>query len=163
MAWYQPKTTTDKFFVAGIIVKGFTGLLEFLGGLFLLFFSVESLRSFIAVITQRELLEDPKDLIANYLVHATQGFGAAEKAFLIVYLWVHAAVKLIAVIGILRNLAWAYPFSLITLGLLLLYQIYDMIFVKFSVGIFLLSVFDIIVLGLIWYEYRKMRHKNSTE
>jgi uncharacterized membrane protein len=73
-----------------------------------------------------------------------------------VYLWLHAAIKLTAVVGILRNLLWAYPFSLISLGLLMLYQVYSMV-VRFSVGMFLLTVFDVFILWLIWREYGKVK------
>ena len=48
------------------------------------------------------------------------------------------------------------PFSLIALGTLMLYQVFSMI-VKFSVGMFLLTVFDAFILWLIWREYGKVR------
>ena len=112
---------------------------------------------FITFLTQRELLEDPHDKIANFLVHSTQHIGTGSKTFLIVYLWIHAIIKLIAVIGILKNQLWAYPFSLITLGLLMLYQLYTIFFVKASVGIILLTIFDMFILWLIWREYGKVR------
>jgi uncharacterized membrane protein len=71
-------------------------------------------------------------------------------------LWVHAGIKLIAVIGILRNQLWAYPYSLITLGLFMIYQVYSII-IKVSVGMVLLTIFDVFLLWLIWREYGKAR------
>lgn len=159
MSWYHPSSLLDKVFEGGIIIKGLTGLLEFLGGLLLFFVDPASIHRFVTFITQEELLNDPHDKVANYLLHATQHIGNGSKTFAIAYLWLHALIKLIAVIGILKNQLWAYPFSLITLGTLMLYQIYSIVFVKVSVGMILLTIFDVFILGLIWREYGIVRSK----
>jgi uncharacterized membrane protein len=156
MSWYHPSSLLDKIFEGGIIIKGVTGALEFLGGLLLFFVSPSTIHDFIASVTQRELIEDPHDLIANWLLGWTQHLGNGRMTFLIAYLWIHAAVKLIAVIGILRNQLWAYPFSLITLGLLMLYQLYTIVRQP-SVGMILLTIFDVFIVWLIWREYSKVR------
>ena len=157
MSWYHPSTLLDKVFEGGIILKGIDGALEFLAGLLLLFVTPESLHRFVAFVTQRELVENPHDRFANLLVHSTQHFGSGSRVFLIVYLWIHAAIKLVAVIGLLRNLMWAYPFSLISLGALMVYQLYSIFFVKPSVGMILLTIFDAFILWLIWREYGKVK------
>lgn len=157
MSWYHPTSLLDKVFEGGIIIKGVTGALEFIGGLLLIFVSPAQMHEFIALVTQRELLEDPNDRVANLLLQATSHFTAGGQVFAIVYLWLHATIKLIAVIGILKNQLWAYPFSLITLGLLMIYQAYSIVFVKVSVGMILLTVFDVFILWLIWREYGKVK------
>ncbi|HUC20631.1 MAG TPA: DUF2127 domain-containing protein, partial [Candidatus Polarisedimenticolaceae bacterium] len=124
MSWYQPNTLLDKIFEGGIIIKGITAVLEFVGGLLLFFVSSATIHQFLAFVTQKELLEDPHDKIANLLLNSVQHISSGGRTFAIIYLWLHATVKLIAVIGILKNQLWAYPFSLITLGLLMLYQLY---------------------------------------
>ena len=157
MSWYHPSTLLDKIFEGGIIIKGITGGLEFLGGLLLLFVSTDTMRRFIEFVTQRELLEDQHDRFANFLLSTTHHISSGSKVFAIVYLWIHAAIKLIAVIGILKNQLWAYPFSLITLGILMLYQVYTIVFVHVTIGMILLTVFDVFILGLIWREFFKAR------
>jgi uncharacterized membrane protein len=156
MSWFRPASLLDKVFEGGIVLKGISGALEFLGGLLLVFVSPAALNGFLAFLTQREIAEDPHDRLATYILHSADHFNSGNKAFAIAYLWIHAAVKLIAVIGILRNQLWAYPFSLITLGLLMLFQIYS-ISVRFSLGLALLTVFDVLILWLIWREYAKVR------
>ena len=156
MSWYHPSSILDKVFEGGILIKGISGALEFLGGALLFFFSPEAIYNFIVFITQKELLTDPNDKIANLLLTSTQHLGGS-RTFLIVYLWIHATIKLIAVIGILKNQLWAYPFSLITLGLLMLYQVYSIVFVSPSIGMILLTVFDIFILWLILREYKIVR------
>jgi len=154
---FRPTSFFDKVFEGGIILKGISGALEFLGGLLLFFVSPAAMHSFIAFLTQRELVEDPHDKIANLLLHSTQHIGSGSRTFLIIYLWIHAVIKLIAVIGILKNQLWAYPFSLVTLGLLMLYQVYIIVLVHATIGIILLTVFDVFILGLIWREYGKVK------
>lgn len=158
MTWYRPTTLLDKIFEGGIVLKGLSGLAELIGGILLLFIGPKEMHHFIVFVTQRELVEDPNDKIANVLLMATQHFGQGSRQFLIVYLWIHAAVKLIAVIGILRNKLWAYPFSLISLGILTLYQLYT-IFIHASLGMILLTIFDVFILCLIWREYGKVKPK----
>lgn len=157
MTWYRPNNLFDKIFEGGIIVKGATGAAEFITGLLLFFISPSQLHQFIMFLTQRELLEDPHDKVANLLIQATAHLTSGSTVFVIAYLWIHAGIKLIAVIGILRNQTWAYPFSLITLGLLVIYQVYSIVFVKPSIGIILLTIFDVFILWLIWREYGKVR------
>jgi len=74
----------------------------------------------------------------------------------VAYLWVHAVIKLVAVIGLLRNKLWAYPFSLVTLGLFMVYQMVSIV-VRPTFGMIFLTVFDAFVLWLIYREYLKNR------
>ena len=158
MAWFQPKTILDKIFEYGIILKGIDGLLELLAAILLIFIGPSQIKGFVAFVTQKELLANPRDPIANFLVHATAGLQQGAVTFAVIYLLIHAVIKLVAVFGLLRNELWAYPFSLITLGLLVIYQVYDIITVH-SVGMVLLTIFDVFILWLILREYSKVKKK----
>lgn len=160
MAWYHPKTFLDKVFEYGIILKGVSGLAELLAAIFLLFVKPEEIHGFVAFITQKELLDDPNDWVSNFIVHSAAGIYSGTVTFAIIYLLVHASIKLTAVIGILRKQLWAYPFSLITLGVLVIYQFYS-IFEKFSIGMVLLTAFDLFILWLIWREYGIAQKSNN--
>ena len=163
MSTFHPANLFDKIFEGGILIKGATGVLEFLGGLALLFVSPTVIHSFLVLITQREITEDPHDRLSNLLLHSTQHISAGSRAFIIVYLWLHAVIKIIAVIGIMKNQLWAYPFSLITLGVLMLYQVYTILFVRPTIGMILLTIFDVAILWLIWREYGKVKTKLSPQ
>ncbi|MEO7364181.1 MAG: DUF2127 domain-containing protein [Candidatus Saccharimonadales bacterium] len=157
MSTFHPTDLFDKVFEGGIILKGISGALEFLGGLLLLFVSPAAIHNFLVMITQRELIDDPHDVVANLLLQSTAHIGSGGRAFIIIYLWIHALIKLIAVIGIIKNQLWAYPFSLISLGALMIYQVYTIFFVQVSVGMILLTIFDVFILWLIWREYGKVK------
>jgi uncharacterized membrane protein len=128
-------------------------------GLLLIFVSPSQIHRFLVIVTQREIIEDPNNKVSNYLLHSTAHISSGSREFAIIYLWIHAGIKLVAVYGLLKTKLWAYPFSLITLGILMLYQVYSIIFVKVSVGMIILTVFDIFILWLIWREYGKVRSR----
>jgi len=60
-------------------------------------------------------------------------------------------LKLVLVIGLLKNQTWAYPASPVILLSFIIYQIYRYYYTK-SFGIIVLTVFDVIVILLIWHE-----------
>jgi len=74
----------------------------------------------------------------------------------------HGIAKPLPVIRVPRNKLWSYPASLIILGLFIVYQLYRFSY-RHGAGLILLTVFDIFVMGLIWHEYRLMRHQQPTK
>ena len=107
----------------------------------------------IGFVTQRELFEDPNDLLANYLVHETNALWTSSHTFAILFLTTHAVIKLSIVIGLLKNFRWAYPFSAIALVAMILYQAVSLV-LNFGFGMLLITLFDIFILWLIWHEYK---------
>lgn len=160
-SWFQPKNVFDKVFEYGILIKGLDGLIELFTAVTLIFVSPKMLQGLVVLATHRELARDPDDFISNFLIHASHQFTNSGRLFFIIYLSIHAIVKLVSVIGLLRNKLWAYPFALISLSVLTLYQVFDIIFGHGSVAVILLTVADSAILALIWREYQKVRVKNT--
>jgi uncharacterized membrane protein len=161
-SWFKPQSLFDKVFEYGILVKGVDGLIEAATAITLIFVTPRRLQVLIELATHRRLAHDPDDFISNFLIHASHQFTNSARLFFIIYLAIHATIKIIAVIGLLRNKMWAYPFSLIALGALTLYQVYDIIFGSGSWLIIALTVVDLIILGLIWREYQKVKKNHTT-
>ncbi len=115
-----------------------------------------TVKGLVASLTQDELIEDPSDFVATHLLRGAQTFSLSSKNFFAFYLLSHGIVKLFLVGALLRNRAWAYPASLVVLGLFIVYQVYRFTFTP-SAGLVLLTVFDLIVMVLIWHEYRAIR------
>src|SRR5216683_5526193 len=111
-------------FVISILLKGAHALIECAGGILLAVISTSTISSFINVLTQEELVEDPHDLIATHLRTYVENFSISSKNFYAFYLLSHGVVKIFLVIGLLRNKLWAYPASLVVLVLFIIYQIY---------------------------------------
>ena len=91
-----------------------------------------------------------------------QGFSVETKNFYAFYLLSHGSVKILLVVGLLKNKLWSYPASLIVLGLFIVYQLYRFSYTH-GVGLIVLTIFDIFVMGLIWHEYNIIRHHLPTK
>jgi len=145
-----------QFFEVSLVLKGLHGLVESIGGILLALVSVRSVTDLVVWLTQGELAEDPHDLVASHLMHWATGFSSNAKTFYATYLLLHGLIKVALVVALLRGMLWAYPASLIALGLFMIYQVYRFIETQslFMLG---LTVFDLVVMWLIWHEYRVMR------
>jgi uncharacterized membrane protein len=145
-----------QIFEISVLLKGAHALVECIGGLVLAFISTSAITNLVNALTQDELLEDPNDFVATHLLRLAQNFTVSTQHFYAFYLLSHGVIKVFLVIGLLRNKLWAYPVSLVVLGLFIVYQLYRFSYTH-GFGLIVLTVFDVMVMGLIWHEYRLVR------
>jgi uncharacterized membrane protein len=145
-----------QIFEISVLLKGAHALIECVGGLVLAFVSTSAITSLVNALTQEELIEDPNDFVATHLLSLAQNFTVSTQRFYAFYLLSHGVIKVFLVIGLLRNKLWAYPVSLLVLGLFIVYQLYRFSYTH-GFGLVALTVFDVMVVGLIWHEYRLVR------
>lgn len=145
-----------QLFEIGVWLKGAHALIECVGGILLYVISTDTIASWVNALTQEELIEDPNDFIAGYLSQMASHFSVASKQFYAFYLLSHGLIKLLLVIGLLRGKLWSYPASLAALGAFMAYQVYRYSYTH-SPGLLVLTVFDAIVMWLIWQEWRAVR------
>ena len=148
----------DRIFDASIILKGLDGLLELLGGVLVLLLSPDRLNAIVRGLTEHELSEDPKDFIATHAIHIAHDLATSVSVFLALYLLSHGLVKIVLVAALLKQKLWAYPWMIAFLVVFILYQIYRLV-IHLSIGLTLLTLFDIFIVYLTLLEYRK--HKTS--
>ena len=113
-----------KSFEIGIFLKGIDGILEVIGGILLIFLNKVRLNNLFILLTQHELWEDPHDIIANFMLKFSSTFSISTQYFGVFYLISHGVIKLILVILLLRKKIWAYPLTIVSLILFIVYQIY---------------------------------------
>jgi len=142
-----------QIFEVSVLLKGAHALIECICGLVLAFVSTSAITSLVNSLTQEELIEDPNDFVGTHLLGLAQNFTVSTQHFYAFYLLSHGIVKVFLVIGLLRNKLWAYPVSLVVLGVFILYQLYRFSYTH-GFGLMVLTVFDVVVMGLIWHEYR---------
>lgn len=142
----------DRTFDVSVILKGLDGLLEVIGGALLLVISPSTLNHLLRRLTQHELSQDRHDFIAQHLLHLGANLSHS-RTFGAVYLISHGVVKIVLVVALLRNQRWAYPATLVFLGAFIAYQLYRMIYDP-TIGLALLTLFDIFIVWLVWREYR---------
>jgi uncharacterized membrane protein len=143
-------------FELGMILKGIDGVLEVLGGFLLMIVSPARLSKVVLFLTQHELSEDPKDILANFLLKARKGFSVNFQSFGIFYLLSHGVVKLFLVSMLLKKKLWAYPLTMVFLLLFIGYQIYRYTYSR-SLWLVILTIFDIALIILTWMEYKRIK------
>jgi uncharacterized membrane protein len=149
----------DRAFRIVIALKGLDGVLELVGGLLLLVIPQGRIAGLGRFLTQHELSEDPHDVVANLVLHATGALASGHATVLgALYLLSHGAVKVVLVWAVLRNRLWAYPWMIAFLLVFIGYQIYRMAVLP-TAGLFLLTVFDLAVTWLTVREYQRNRQR----
>jgi uncharacterized membrane protein len=151
---------TDRAFHISLLLKGLDGLLECIGGVFLLLIKPEQITHWAKSLTEGELSRDSHDFIANHILKSAHELTGASLIFGALYLLSHGVVKLVLVVEVLRNHLWAYVALIAVTALFVVYQVYRIID-KFSLSLFLLTLFDLLIIYLTQKEYR--RHKGRQE
>jgi uncharacterized membrane protein len=149
-------TIRHRLFTIGVAVKGIDGLLEIAGGLILLLTSIRTMNAWVVALTHHELAENPRDVVANFLLNHVAHLSSDTRLFGAAYLLVHGAVKIFLVAGLLTNKRWSYPTALTFLGAFMLYQLYRFSY-TYSIWLAALTVIDLIVVILIYEEYRAVQ------
>jgi uncharacterized membrane protein len=146
----------DRLFVLGIIGKGLDALGEVIGGILLLVVRPSRISSFIRVLTQDELSEDPHEVLAQWLTRFADRINVEALTFGAIYLLAHGIVKAVLAVALLRNQLWAYPWMIAVLLTFIGYQVYRIIRSP-TAGMIALTVFDLLVTVLTVIEYRRQR------
>lgn len=142
-------------FNIGIVIKGLDGLLELVGGSALLLTSQTAIRQAVMLLTRQELIDDPHDVVANYLRYIAQPLSLGTRHFAGVYLLAHGLVKIAMVVGLLRGLRWSYPMAVVLMTTFVGYQSFRL-FHQPSLLLGLLTFIDVTVTCLIVREWRHL-------
>jgi uncharacterized membrane protein len=143
-------------FQVSLVLKASFALAEIVGGVGAYSVSQDFILSFVQRITQEELGEDPRDLIANYLLRSAEHLSVSALHFAAFYLLSHGAIKLWLIIGLLREKISYYPIAIAVFALFIVYQLYRFSFTH-SIWLMLITIVDIAVIGLTWHEYKYLR------
>jgi uncharacterized membrane protein len=83
---------------------------------------------------------------------------AGGTATLIAFLIAHGVIKLALVYCLLRRLVRVYPWAIGVLAIFLVYQAYAWV-ASPSISLALFVVLDVVILVLVWREYRELRQQ----
>ncbi|HSX07615.1 MAG TPA: DUF2127 domain-containing protein [Candidatus Saccharimonadales bacterium] len=162
MAWFRPQTLLDKTYEIGIIIKGIDGVAELIGGILLLAVPPSAINDLIEWLAQSEFGHEPHSFVTTHILQYGHHLAEGHNAFAVAFLLTHGLVKVVLVACLLRNKLWAYPFGLVTLGLFIAYQLYEMI-VHPTFGMGFLTVLDAIIIWLVWREWQQQKRKQSPQ
>ncbi|MFT3974216.1 MAG: DUF2127 domain-containing protein [Amaricoccus sp.] len=147
-------------FEGAILLKGAFALLEASAGLLLWLIGPTPILRLIARINAVRP-GDHTDWLATTLLHAAQSFSVQAEKFFAVYLFAHGMVKLSLVLGLFRRKRWAYPTSIVVMSMFVAYQMWRFS-LTFGLGLLALSIFDSILVALIWREWRRLPPRHTT-
>ncbi|MCG6858051.1 MAG: DUF2127 domain-containing protein [Salaquimonas sp.] len=145
-----------QIFVVSVILKGLHALIECAGGILFYLVPASHIAHWIDIATQEELVEDPRDFVANQLLGFAQHLSVDTTSFYAFYLLSHGLVKVLLVAGLLKEKLWAYPLSLVVLACFVAYQLYRYSYTH-SFGLIVLTVFDLFIMVLAWHEWHYLR------
>lgn len=148
--------TLHRAFVVTLWAKAAFAAVEVVAGIATWFVSNELLLRWTVALTRDELVEDPHDLVANYLLHLALNLSIGTRTFAAVYLLAHGAVKLWLVIGLLRAKLRYYPLAIAVFLAFIVYQLYRFTLSASSLLLFVTAL-DVLVIALTWHEWRYAR------
>lgn len=147
-------------FRASLVLKAAFAVAEILAGVGAYFVTQQLVFKVVERITRRELLEDPRDFIASYLLQSAQHFSVSARNFTAAYLLSHGVIKLWLIAGLLRERLGYYPVAIAIFGLFIVYQLYRFTLTH-SLWLILITAVDVVVIGLTWHEYRYLGARRS--
>jgi uncharacterized membrane protein len=145
-------------FEASLVIKGLLTSAESVAGLGLLIAPNVLVARLVYWLTHFEITDQPTDTMASWTLRAVEQFPVSTQHFYGYYLMAHGGLKLAMVFMLWRRILWAYPGSMVVLGGFVAYQIGDF-FHTGSPFLLLLSSFDMVMIGLVWQEWRALRAK----
>ncbi len=150
------KRVFEESYFTGLFLKFLDGASEFISGVFLLFIPLSAVSAFVKNLLSGELTEDPKDFLANNIIHLLSILPKDLSIFWPVYFMIHGVIKLWLVWGLWQRKVWIYPWAIGIMTIFLFYQIYTFITDLSLLWLFLILV-DIVVISFIIWDYKKLR------
>ena len=146
-------------FEASLAIKAVLCAAEALAGLGLLLAPNPLIARLVFWLTHFEIAEDPGDTMATWTMRAVEQFPIGTQHFYAVYLLAHGGLKLVMVYLLWRKVVWAYPAAMVVLGGFVIYQTLEFLHAG-SPFLLLLALFDLVMIGLVWQEWRALRGKS---
>jgi uncharacterized membrane protein len=149
------------YFLVSIFLKGAISFVECVAGVAAFFVPLPEFFHTVLAIVASILGPSLGALVIPHLAKIVQDITSMSVGFIGLYLLSRGLIKLVLIIAMLKNELRAYPLSLLVIGGFVLYQCYQ-IATHGSLGVVVLTVFDLIVMYFIWREYKILcRHPLS--
>ncbi len=142
-----------EFFRFGVVLKGLISIAEVVAGILILVIPHTYIVHFVQVVADITRSQERYGFLLSHITKELEAFTTGAVVFLALYLLSRGLIKAGIIWGLLANKLWAYPVSLIVLGLFLIYQLYQ-IATTHSILVVGITLFDIFVMYFIWREYK---------
>ncbi|KAA2262846.1 DUF2127 domain-containing protein [Solihabitans fulvus] len=154
-------TTTDKLFRVAVAIKGLDGLIQLVLGVVLIFLPPRVITGLANSIVTRDLLGDPAGTLSKHLQEAAHNFAdGSSRTFAITYLLLHAVIKILLVIALLRKIMPAYPVAVVVLGAFVVYELVRAVHTN-SIALPIFAAIDIAIIVMVIREYLELRRQRA--
>ena len=147
-------------FDLSMILKAVDGLAEFLGGIIFVSLGKSRILEIISDILYSEYFKIPTDTIEGWLDYLARTLTTSVETLIVLILIGNGLVKLVLAINLLLKKRWAFYWGMAFLIILIIYQIIQNLHFK-SIVFNLFNVFDILVVTVIWLQYRQLMKTHS--
>lgn len=152
---------TDRLFRIAVLLKGLDGGFQLIAGIALLFVPAREITNLVQLAVTRDLVGNPAGMLATHLETAVQDFtGGSTHTFVIVYLLVHAVIKLGLVVALLRKVTPAYPIAAVALAVFVVFEVLRAVRTH-SVALPIFAALDVLIIILVVKEYLQIRRERS--
>lgn len=144
----------NNIYYYALAIRGFDGLLDLVFGGIIYFSSSRALTALLLKFLSEELIEDPHDFMANWLLGLAQSVSLETRLFIALYLAVNGLLKLFLALSLWLKKQWVYPAALFLLAVFIAYQIYRVTY-HFSWLVLILILFDVYLALMVFKKYRQ--------
>jgi len=148
----------ERIYKVGVAIKGIDGLVELIVGVLLV--AAPGVLHFFLRASVGEAAEHTgrtARFIAEYIARIDVSLAKGSTVFLTIFLISHGLVKIVLAYCLLKEILWIYPYALVVLIGFLVYQVYLAV-LNPTIGTILFCVLDIIIIALVWDEWRRLKH-----
>ncbi|MFD1880384.1 DUF2127 domain-containing protein [Paracoccus pacificus] len=142
-------------FEVSLLLKGLFALAETISGIGLMLPAPGTILNWARWVTHAELSEDPSDRISAFLLRHAQNFSIETQHFWAWYLIGHGVLKLAVVLALFRGYSWAYPAGIVVMAGFIVWQTQHWMQTH-SPMLLAFTAFDVVVVWLIWREWRNL-------
>jgi len=141
-----------------IILKGFDGGFEILGGVLLLVVPLDSIQDALSGVAFYEVQTGQHAFIGNFIMSVSQKLDPHLQLIAALYLLLQGSIKILLVIALMKKRYHLYPWAI---GFMLVFIFYFSFRIGYDRSILLavLTLFDCIVAWLTYLEWRRHREK----
>ncbi len=155
-----PEQDYHELFRIGIMVKAVDGIIEACAGVFFYFIGYTKINAILFSVFRAEVAESPRDAFWQFFIDEWHRISLSSNSFWGLLFMAHGITKLALSVGLLKNKLWAYPTAAVVFTLFVGYEIYSLTS-RPSAFLFLITIFDVVVVGLIVHEYLHLRKRKA--
>lgn len=149
-------------FKGTVIFKGADGILDVISSIVLTCVPAHNRINILPFLVRKELIDDPDDILSNYLMNLSQHFLPGTIKFIILYLAIHGLIKIGLALALWNDNPKLFRIAGVVLTISIGYQMYRFTHTH-SILLLTVTVIDMLTMVLLQHEYNKLVLKTAKQ